>query len=56
MEKIKNRNDFLRDLRKFSTKVKLNKTFMDKLKEHKYFKNTMEYIEVRVNLLKVTLF
>jgi hypothetical protein len=55
MEKNIKRNNFLRDLKEFSTKMELSDTFLNKLKEHRYFKNTMVYIEVRINLSKVTL-
>jgi hypothetical protein len=46
MEKIKNRADYRDNFVEFCKIVKLNNEFMDSLREHKYFREHMENIDV----------
>jgi hypothetical protein len=46
MEKIENRKQYLNNLKNFSKKVKLSETFLQKLRDHQYFADYMEVIDV----------
>jgi hypothetical protein len=46
MEKIKNRDDYLKNFQKFFQSVKLDGNFKKKLREHKYFSDYMPIVEV----------
>jgi hypothetical protein len=47
MEKIKTRDHFLKNFEKIFNDVKIDKNFEHKLKEYRFFKDHVTYIEVR---------
>jgi hypothetical protein len=47
MEKIKNRDNFLKNFEKIFNEVKIDKNFEHELKEYRFFKDHATYIEVR---------
>jgi hypothetical protein len=46
MEKIENRKQYLNNFKNFSKKVNLSQSFLQKLREHQYFADYMEVIDV----------
>jgi hypothetical protein len=47
MEKIENRDHFLKNFKKIFNGVVIDKNFENKLKEYPFFKDHVTYIEVR---------
>ncbi len=46
MEKIKNRDEYLKSFPNFGKNVKLDENLKKKLREHQYFRDYMPIIEV----------
>jgi len=46
MEKIKNRNKFLKNISQFCSDIQINPIFEEKFREHNLFREHAQYIEV----------
>jgi len=56
MEKIKNRENYLKKFIEFSNEVEIDEVFEEKLKKYKFFQSHIDNIEVSYQLFKMSEF